>query len=121
MSHVAPAPQANVNPRLTPTIRMLLKVTLFTGVGLMALFYAIMSAIVRDVDFMVHKPFYFAFEVIFVCLGTMAAFSIVFFTRSKPLSSLPIFAGLFVLKIAVLHVLLEVSGTYRVLLDMHMH
>jgi hypothetical protein len=97
------------------TIRDMLLWAFWGGIATIFTFYIIMSFVQREFDFIIQHADMFILETLVISILTTAAFLVVFYTRKMQYKNMPTFALAFFLKLVVIHVLLEASGTYYML------
>jgi hypothetical protein len=97
------------------SVRDILMWAFWGGIITIFIFYVVMSFVQREFDFIIQNADMFILETMVISVLTTIAFLIVFYTRKLKYSDMPYFALAFFLKLASIHILLEVSGTYAML------
>ena len=77
-----------------------------------------MSAVIKDIDFIIDEPLKFTIETFIMgLLPTLALILIIYFRTKKFTSQNKVDSLILFSKFAILHVLLQISGYYRYIFD----
>jgi hypothetical protein len=91
---------------------LLTKYAMIVVIGAAIISLIVLSALVRDTDYIRRYPKYFAAEVFIMAVGGALPLLFVAYCRGARVSSSLLEFGLLAVKLGVLHILLQLSGAY---------